>query len=223
MINIKKQELKQLLMAEATLVEKMVSMAMDGLYNFGSAFLEEVLTFEKRVNQIEVELDGKCASLIALFQPEAKDLREILMIYKINNDLERLGDQAVNIAESAAQLVGNPVVKSIPELMDMKVAALKMLKDSLDAFAKEDVPTARNVCNDDNIVDDLNRKIYMHLVQLMRTNPQQVDLYLHILRIAKNLERIGDLSTNIAENTIYSSEGKVIKHHSEEQELSKTK
>jgi phosphate transport system protein len=212
MITTDKQELKKLLMAEASLVEKMVSMAIGGLFDMDTAFLQEVLTFEQRVNQIEVELDGKCVSLIALFQPEAKDLREILMIYKINNDLERLGDQAVNIAESAAQLVGNPVIKSIPELLDMKNATIKMLKDSLDAFAKEDVEAARSVCNDDNIVDDLNRQIYKHLVRLIRDNPKQVDLYLHILRIAKNLERIGDLSTNIAENTIYLTAGKVIKH-----------
>lgn len=218
MIGTKKQELKQLLMAEATLVEKMVTMAIGGLYKIGSAFKEEVLKFEERVNQIEVEIDGKCVSLIALFQPEAKELREILMIYKINNDLERLGDQAVNIAESAAQLVGNPVILSIPELMEMKDATLKMLKNSLDAFSLEDVEAARKVCDSDNQVDEYNRMIYKHLVQLIKENPQQVDLYLHILRIAKNLERIADLSTNIAENTVYLAQGKIIKHHSEDDE-----
>jgi len=218
MIGTKKQELKQLLMAEATLVEKMVTMAIGGLYKIGSAFKEEVLKFEERVNQIEVEIDAKCVSLIALFQPEAKELREILMIYKINNDLERLGDQAVNIAESAAQLVGNPVILSIPELLEMKDATLKMLKNSLDAFSLEDVEAARKVCDADNQVDEYNRMIYKHLVQLIKENPQQVDLYLHILRIAKNLERIADLSTNIAENTVYLAQGKIIKHHSEDDE-----
>ncbi len=192
-------------------------MAIGGLYKIGSAFKDEVLKFEERVNQIEVEIDGKCVSLIALFQPEAKDLREILMIYKINNDLERLGDQAVNIAESAAQLVGNPVILSIPELLEMKDATLRMLKDSLDAFSQENVESARRVCDSDNQVDEYNRMIYKHLVQLIKANPQQVDLYLHILRIAKNLERIADLSTNIAENTIYLAQGKVIKHHAEDE------
>lgn len=217
MISTKKQELKQLLMAQATLVEKMVSMAIGGLYKIGSAFKDEVLKFEERVNQIDVEIDGKCVSLIALYQPEAKDLREILMIYKINNDLERLGDQAVNIAESAAQLVGNPVIQSIPELLEMKDATLKMLKESIDAFSQENVETGRRVCDADNQVDDYNRMIYKHLVQLIKVNPQQVDIYLHILRIAKNLERIADLSTNIAENAIYLAKGKVIKHHSEDE------
>lgn len=217
MINSKKQELKQLLMAQATLVEKMVSMAIGGLYTTGASFVDEVMIFEKRVNQIEIELESKCTSIIALHQPEAKDLRQILMIYKINNDLERLGDQAVNIAESAAQLIGNPVIVELPELVTMKDATLAMLKESLDAFAKEDVSAARKVCNDDNIVDDLNRSIYKHLVKLMKAQPQQIDLYLHILRIAKNLERIGDLSTNIAENTIYLAIGRSIKHHSEDE------
>lgn len=206
-------ELKKLLLAEAGLVEKMIMLAMDGLANFGTAFQEEVNTFENRVNQIEIELDEKCFTLIALNQPEAKDLRQILMIYRMNNDLERLGDQAVNIAESAAQLTGNPVLKLIPELFSMKEAALKMLKDALYAFTREDYELSRKVCDADNIVDEYNRNIYKHLVKLIRENPLQTDLYLHILRIAKNLERIGDLSTNIAEDTIFLAQGKVIKHN----------
>ena len=206
-------ELKKLLLAEAGLVEKMIMLAMDGLANFGTAFQEEVNTFETRVNQIEIELDEKCFTLIALNQPEAKDLRQILMIYRMNNDLERLGDQAVNIAESAAQLTGNPVLKLIPELFSMKEAALKMLKDALYAFTREDYELSRKVCDADNIVDEYNRNIYKHLVKLIRENPLQTDLYLHILRIAKNLERIGDLSTNIAEDTIFLAQGKVIKHN----------
>ena len=206
-------ELKKLLLAEAGLVEKMIMLAMDGLANFGTAFQEEVNTFENRVNQIEIELDEKCFTLIALNQPEAKDLRQILMIYRMNNDLERLGDQAVNIAESSAQLTGNPVLKSIPELFSMKEAALKMLKDALYAFTREDYELSRKVCDADNIVDEYNRNIYKHLVKLIRENPLQTDLYLHILRIAKNLERIGDLSTNIAEDTIFLAQGKVIKHN----------
>ncbi len=216
MINNKKLELKQMLMAQAGLVEKMVSIAIGGLYDRDSSFVDGVMVFEKRVNDIEMELEKKCTSLIALHQPEAKDLRIILMIYKINNDLERLGDQAVNIAESAAQLVGNPVIVELPELVTMKDATLSMLKESLDAFAREDVSVARKVCNDDNVVDELNRSIYKHLVRLIKDNPLHTELYLHILRIAKNLERIGDLSTNIAENTIYLVNGISIKHHIEE-------
>ena len=216
MIYSKIMELKQLLLSEASLVEKMVAMSIDGLYKDAGQLLADVMVFETRVNQIELELEGKCTSTIALFQPEAKDLRLILMIYKINNDLERLGDQAVNIAESVEHLIGNPVIQELPELKEMKDAALAMLKDSLNAFAKEDVELARSVCNADNVVDDLNRRIYHHLVDLVKAEPSLTERYLHLLRVAKNLERIGDLSTNIAENTFYLAEGRVIKHHSED-------
>ena len=216
MLQKKRVELKQLLMASASLVEKMVTLAIDGLYQGSNHLLSDVLSFEDRVNQIELELDNKCTAAIALYQPEARDLRLILMIYKINGDLEHLGDMAVNIAESVEHLAGSPAVAELPELAEMKSAAVAMLKDSLDAFAKEDVGQSREVCGADNCVDELNKAIYHRLVELLKHNPAQTERYLHLLRIAKNLERIGDLSTNIAENTVYLAVGKVIKHHCEE-------
>lgn len=216
MLQTKILELKQLLMASASLVEKMVTQAIDGLYQGTNHLLRDVLSFEDRVNQIEMELDNKCTAAIALYQPEAKDLRLILMIYRINSDLERLGDQAVNIAESVEHLAGDPVVAALPELVQMKDAALAMLKDSLDAFATEDVEQSRAVCNADSRVDELNKAIYHHLVELLKSNSALTERYLHLLRVAKNLERIGDLSTNIAENTVYLAVGKVIKHHCED-------
>jgi len=216
MLQTKILELKQLLMASASLVEKMVTLAIDGLYQGTNHLLRDVLSFEDRVNQIEMELDNKCTAAIALYQPEAKDLRLILMIYRINSDLERLGDQAVNIAESVEHLAGDPVVAALPELVQMKDAALAMLKDSLDAFATEDVEQSRAVCNADSRVDELNKAIYHHLVELLKSNSALTERYLHLLRVAKNLERIGDLSTNIAENTVYLAVGKVIKHHCED-------
>ncbi|MGC9361529.1 MAG: phosphate signaling complex protein PhoU [Candidatus Syntrophosphaera sp.] len=209
-------EAKKLMMSEASLVEKMVSMSIDGLYNGNENLLREVLTFEDRVNQIELDLDDMCTGIIALHQPEAKDLRLVLMIYRINNDLERLGDQAVNIAESVGHLVRDPVVSSVPELAQMKKHALAMLKNSLDAFAREDLAQSRRVCDADDIVDKLNRKIYKQIVELIKADPHLTERYLHLLRITKNLERIGDLSTNIAEDTVYLASGEVIKHRREE-------
>lgn len=217
MIQAKIMEAKKLMMSEASLVEKMVSMSIDALYNGNENLLREVLTFEDRVNQIELELDDMCTGIIALHQPEARDLRLVLMIYRINNDLERLGDQAVNIAESVGHLVRDPVVSSVSELAQMKKYALAMLKNSLDAFAREDLTQSRRVCDADDIVDKLNRKIYKQLVELIKADPHLTERYLHILRIAKNLERIGDLSTNIAEDTVYLVSGEVIKHHREEE------
>ncbi len=213
MLTTKIIELKKLLMAEASLVEKMVSMAFIGLNDDTQACFDDVLVFERRVNQLEVEIGNKCTTTIALHQPAAKDLRTILMIYMINNDLERLGDQAVNIAESVANLSFNPIQGQMTELKEMKNSALKMLKESLDAFTNENTELAHKVCEDDNIVDDYERSITNELIKLMKANPQHIEEYLHIIRIATNLERIADLSTNIAESTIYFVDGIVIKHH----------
>jgi phosphate transport system protein len=215
MLDDKLNELKKLLMAEAGLVEKMLSLPFDGLRDRVSC-LDEVMTFERRVNQLELEIENHCTAMIALFQPEAKDLRVILMSYKINNDLERLGDQAVNIAESAAALVSVPVMEWVPELLQMRDRTVDMLKYSIIAFTNEDELLSRQVCESDSEVDDYNRAITAHLIGLIKEKPQNIEEYLHILRISKNLERIADLSTNIAENTVYLAKGRVIKHHAEE-------
>ena len=216
MLETRIQELKQMLISEAGLVEKMVSLSVDGLYKNIPSLLENVLALEDQVNQTELEIDDKCITTIALYQPEARDLRLILMIYRINNDLERLADQAVNISESTAHLMDNPVVYELPELEQMKSNTLTMLKNSLDALVKEDVALSHQVCSEDNTVDSLNRQIYHHLVELIQANPILTSQHLHLLRIAKNLERIADLSTNIAENTIYLAIGKVVRHRSED-------
>ena len=165
------------------------------------------------MNQIEMEIENKCISLIALQQPEAKDLRHILMIYKINNDIERLGDQAVNIAESTCAVAGKSSIQQVPQLQEMKLAVSKMFRESLEAFNNEDVVLARKVCQSDNKIDDYNREIISHLITLMKHQTPLIQDYLHLMRIARNLERIADLSTNIAENTIYVVQGKVIKHN----------
>ena len=214
----KLNELKQMLMAEASLVEKMLSISMNAIMGGYECNLTEVGHFEKRVNQLEMEIESFCTQLIALFQPEAKDLRAILMSYKINNDLERLGDQAVNITESANTIFGNPIVKELPELDTMRKATLRMLTESISAFTDQNVELARKVCENDTIVDNLNRGIITKLIAMMKDNPQQIDVYLHLMRIARNLERVADLSTNVAENTVFLALGKVIKHHVEEQE-----
>lgn len=218
MLNHKLNELKQMLMAEASLVEKMLSISMNAIMGGYECNLMEVNHFEKRVNQLEMEVESFCTQLIALFQPEAKDLRAILMSYKINNDLERLGDQAVNITESANAICGNPIVKELPELDTMRKATLRMLTESISAFTDQNVELARTVCENDTIVDNLNRGIITKLIAMMKDNPQQIEVYLHLMRIARNLERVADLSTNVAENTVFLALGKVIKHHVEEQE-----
>jgi phosphate transport system protein len=207
--------LKQKLLEMAALVEKMVVLSFEGINN-GNSRYTEVMDYEQRVNQLEMEIEDNCIMLMALYHPEAKDLRVILMIYKINNDLERLGDQAVNIAESVNIVAGNPSISDIPELSSMMDVTLRMLRQSIIAYTNENVENARLVCKQDEIIDSYTRRITNHLVFLMKENPLQIDYYLHLLRITKNLERIADLSTNIGEDTVYLVEGRVIKHHQEE-------
>lgn len=218
MLNAKLTELKRMLMEQASLVEKMVIISMNAIQSGYECNLESVMRYESRVNQIEMEIETYCTSLIALYQPEAKDLRTILMSYKINNDLERLADQAVNITESANALCGEPITEQFPKLLEMKQKSIDMLHKSVSAFIDQNVPLARQVCADDNEVDDLNNTIRMNLVRKMKQSPEFIETYLHLLRITTNLERIADLSTNIAESTVFLVEGKVIKHHVDEEE-----
>lgn len=218
MLTDKILELKQKIMEMAATVEKMVSYSFEGIEK-GVNRYKEVMEFEQKVNRMEMEIEDDCIILMALQHPEAKDLRIILMIYKINNDLERLGDQAFNIAESVAKMTGNPLNAQIPDLISMKEVTLQMLTQSIDAYITEDVDKARLVCRQDEIVDSYNRHIYNQIVALVKENPLQIEHYMHLLRIAKNLERVADLSTNIGENTVYLVQGRVIKHHLEEDSI----
>lgn len=214
MLTEKVTELKKKILEMAALVEKMVAYSFEGIET-GNNKYNEVMEYEQRVNRLEMEIEDDCIVLMARHHPEAKDLRIILMIYKINNDLERLGDQAVNIAESVNIVAGNPHNADIPELSSMMDVTLKMLHQSIAAYTNEDVENARLVCRQDEIVDSYNRRITNQLIVLIKENPLQIEYYLHLLRITKNLERIGDLSTNIGENTVYLVQGRVIKHQLE--------
>jgi phosphate transport system protein len=220
MLTDKITDLKKKILEMAALVEKMVAYSFEGMMTGNSRF-NEVMDYEQRVNSLEMEIEDDCIVMMALHHPEAKDLRVILMIYKINNDLERLGDQAVNIAESINAVAGNPNNADIPELSSMMDVTLKMLHQSVIAYNNEDVENARLVCRQDEIVDSYNRRINNQLIALMKENPLQVEYYLHLLRISKNLERIADLSTNIGENTVYLVQGRVIKHHVEKADSDK--
>ncbi len=208
--------LKEKFMQMANLVEEMVGLSFEGILAGSTCRYNEVMFIEQQVNQLEMEIEDLCIMLIALQQPEAKDLRIILMIYKMINDLERLGDQAVNIAESASELLSTPLIDSLSELINMKMMALKMLTDSIEAFTKENTELSRLVCQQDEIVDSYNRRLTNRITVLIQANPEHTGQFLHFLRISKNLERIADLSTNIAENTVYIVQGSVIKHHNED-------
>ena len=215
MIKEKIMKLKEKLIAEANIVQMMIEKSIEGLMEGYSDKLFEVMRFENEVNLMELEIEELCTNTIALFQPEAKDLRTVLMIYKINNDMERIGDQAVNIAESSQYLIERPSLSVIKDIPLMAKETIGMIRDSISAFNVEDTKLAMNVCVRDTIVDELNSKIIKDLIEVMIADPHTVERALHLIRISKNLERIADLSTNIAEDTIFMSAGRVVKHNVE--------
>lgn len=198
-------------MEEAKLVQQMLNLAL--IQDNSEPGFEKVQSLEEQVNTLENEIDRLAISLIALHQPEAGDLRRILMMYRINVDLERLGDQAYNIAESARNIAAYQITE--PHIFQMQEATVNMLECSIKAFVDEDVEAAAGVCLNDTVVDDLNRDVYHLVLEHIQRDPQNTAQFLHLLRIAKNLERCADLATNIAENTIYLVHGKVIRHQPE--------
>jgi len=211
--------LKERLMESASLVEGMIDKSIKGLSGRVRDLLLEVMEKDEvRENELELEIEEICIELLARYQPQAKDLRSILMILKMNNDLERMGDEAVNIAESSLYLIERPPVKPLIDIPRMAQEAMRMLRDSLLSFVREDTALASSVCKRDDVVDGLRDQILRELITYMASDPSTIERSLHLLRISRSLERIADLSTNICEDVIYIVEGKVIKHHKFEEE-----
>jgi len=206
--------LKQQLFTMAGIVEEMIANSVKALVNKDVALAEQVIgPDEDRVNRLEIENEDVAINMMALYQPEASNLRTIAMIIKINNDLERLGDHAVNIAEAAQFLMARPAVKPLVDIPKMAEHAIGMLKDSLDAFTRNDAELARSVCGRDTIVDDLNDTVKQDLAKVMSADASAIDRALKTMMVSLNLERIADLATNIAEDVVYIATGQVIKHH----------
>lgn len=208
--------LKKEIVNYASLVESMIEESIEGLSRRENALLESVMKEkEDKANKLEMQIEEHCVEIIAQFEPRAKNLRLILMILKMNNDLERMADHAVNIADAASFLIKLIKEESIEEILSLANEAKEMLKDSIDSFIEGDTKKAKKVCRRDDVVDGLRDKIIKASVVNMCSDldsPDSVDQRVQIMRIAKNLERIADLSTNICEDTIYMVEGKDIKH-----------
>lgn len=214
MLGEKIKELRRELIEYATFVENMIDKSINGLLNKDQEGLDEVIEKdEPKANYTEIMLDKLCTGMIAQYQPKAKDLRIILMALRINGDLERIADYAVNISKSALFLIERPQVKPLIDTPRMAEESVKMLKDSISSYINEDSVLAQNVCERDNIVDDLGNKILQELIAFMSAEPSTIERSLHMLKISRSLERIADLSTNICEDVIFMVEGEVIKHH----------
>ena len=213
MLEEKLEEVKGKLLQSASLVERMIEKSIRGLTQRDEDILVEVIEKdEPRENELELEIEETCIHVIARYQPQARDLRTIMMVSKMNNDLERMGDEAVNISESALFLIKKPEVKPLIDIPKMAEETKRMLKDSLSSFIDEDPQLAMSVCERDDIVDRLRDQILGELVTFMASDPTTIERSNHLIRISRSLERIADLSTNISEDVIYMIEGKMIKH-----------
>lgn len=214
MLKAKIDELKRELIGFGTLVEDMISRSIKGLLQKDKALLLEVIDQqEPATNDLEIHIDKLCTAIIAQHQPVARDLRTTLMIYKMNSDLERMGDHASNIADSGLYLTSHAPVKPLVDIPKMAEETIRNISDSIGAFVNEDAPLAQNVCERDHVIDELHVKIFHELVAFMTSDPTTIERSLYLIRIANNLERIADLSTNICEDVIFMVEGRVIKHH----------
>ncbi|MFA5167110.1 MAG: phosphate signaling complex protein PhoU [Candidatus Omnitrophota bacterium] len=207
--------LKQKLFQMGLLVEGAIEKAFEALSERSEDRVKAVFEDEKSINQLEIEIDEKGHAMFALVQPMAGDLRLLTMILKINTDLERMGDHAVNIAEKSQYLCSQPPLKLDIPMMDMAQATQKMVRDALDCFMNENVELARKVLQGDDKIDNYNDKIYLDMAALMEKDPSVVRRALCYVMISRNLERISDLANNIAEDTIYLKQGKEVRHHFE--------
>lgn len=209
--------LKEQLLGMSAKAEERTDLAMEALLARDKDKANLVIDGDVDINKLEVQVEQAAVELLALQQPMARDLRFIIGAIKVSNDLERVGDHAVNIAESAIRLAEKPKVTiNVPEIEVMARRARKMLGDSLDAFIRADGALGRQVCKADDVVDALHDSVFRVLLTHMMADPKTITPSLELLLVGRNLERIADLATNISEDAVYLAEGKQIKHHREE-------
>jgi len=217
MIKGRLEELKEQLTESASLVEAMIEKSARGLIERKKEFLLEVIEKdEERENRIELEIDEACIQMIARYQPKARDLRVVMMISRMNNDFERIADEAVNIAEASLFLIERAAVKPLVDIPRMAQEAMGMMRDSLAAFMTEDTGLARDVCRRDDIVDSLRDQVLRELITFMASDPAVIERSIQLIRISRSLERIADLSTNICEDVVYMVNGQSIRHYTED-------
>ena len=204
--------LKQTLLAMGALVEDQIRLTMRALVERDDALAESVIERDREVNAYDVEVDEKCVELLALHQPTAGDLRFLTTAMKIVTDLERIGDQAVNIAQRARELNVEPQLKPYIDLPRMAELAQTMVKESLDAFVARDTMLARRVCGEDAAVDALNHQIFRELLTFMMEDPKTIPRAIRLILIARFLERVADHATNIAEMVIFMVDSKMVRH-----------
>jgi len=207
--------LKARLLEMGGLAEDRVRTAIQALVSREPALVVQVLDGDGPINQFHIEIDGRCVKLLALHQPMAVDLRMILSAVKINTDLERVGDLAINIAEAASRYLAHAPVKELVDIPRMADIAQGMLRDALDSFVRSDLDLAQRVPHQDDDLDHLKTQVFRDLLAFMLKDPQTIEPALDLILISRHLERIGDHATNVAEDVIYMVSAKDVRHHAQ--------
>jgi phosphate transport system protein len=210
------ETLKEHLLKMAAIVEEAIRQSVQSLVERDSDLAQKTFDLEDRINKMEITIDEMCLKLLALRQPMAADLRFITSAMRIITDLERMGDEAVNISERALSLNEEPQIKPYIDIPRMAEIAQSMVKDVLDAFVSRDPKLARSVCARDDVVDGLNDQVVRELLTYMVSDPKTITRSVHLMIVARCLERIADHATNIAEDVIFMVDALVIKHHADE-------
>ncbi|MEQ1831932.1 MAG: phosphate signaling complex protein PhoU [Candidatus Eisenbacteria bacterium] len=210
------ETLKQQLLLMSGRAEGIVRKAVESLMRRDPVLAQEVMADDKVIDRMEIDIEEACIQLLALQQPLARDLRLITSALKISNDLERVGDHAVNIAGCTQVLVDKAPVAPLADLPTLAEKSVAMLRDALDAFVRGDAEAARRLVKRDDEVDELNRQVFAELLRRMVADPTQVERSMTLVLVSRNLERIGDLATNVAEEVVFIAEARIIKHHADE-------
>jgi phosphate transport system protein len=209
-------QLKARLLEMGGLAEDRVRSSVQALVERDAQLVERVLVGDGPINQLHIEIDSRCFKLLALHQPMAVDLRAIVSAVKINTDLERVGDLAINIAEAARRYMRHPPVKKLIDIPRMADIAQRMLRDSLDAYVRRDVPLAQAVLDEDDRLDALKSQVFRELLTYMLQDTSTIEPSLDLILISRHLERIGDHATNVAEDVIFMVSAKDVRHHAAE-------
>jgi phosphate transport system protein len=207
------EALQSRLLEMGGLAEERVRACIDALESRDLTVVAQVMGGDEPINQLHIEIDNRCFRLLALYQPMATDLRAIVSAVKINTDLERVGDLAVNIAEAAQRYATHPPVKKLIDIPTMGTIAQTMLRDALDAFVRRDTALAHAVLNADDQLDALKTQVFRDLLTYMIKDPATVEPALDLILISRHLERIGDHATNIAEDVIFMVSAQDVRHH----------
>jgi phosphate transport system protein len=207
------EQLKARLLEMGGMAEEEVRLAVRGLVERDNASIEQVIRGDGPLNSLHIEIDNRCFTLLALHQPMAADLRSIVAAVKINTDLERVGDLAVNIAEAGRRYALHPPVKRLIDIPRMARIAQAMLRDALDAFVRQDTNLAQHVISEDDELDALKDQIFRELLTYMLQDPTTIEPALDLILISRHLERIGDHATNVAEDVIFIVSARDVRHH----------